>query len=371
MTPTDPIDIDFPPVIFVHIGRTLPKYAPASLRIARRHLPNPIILVSEAEPARPPVTGFSWIPLDEVLDYESFEVFSSKSVVNKSFRDGFWLKAAQRFFAISGAMERAKASYSFHAELDCVLFNDINNIHRAAVQSGVRKAFMIPKEKDGSAIASVVYFVSSDSADEMCAELTEKAHLGNEMDILGAVSAEENPACFLLPTARDLFPREHPTDSADWAIFTDKSRTLFDGAALGRWVFGLDQRNISGGPVHNLVGNSRVSAYFPFPLSGVRFVYNQVGGYPQVLVAEGTSELRPLANLHIHSKIHKKLSSAYLERLLQRANDLDDTLVVRATLAFKWRTLKRYIRYFLLIVRSRPVRNEFIRRLLQTIRPIQ
>lgn len=186
------------------------------------------------------------------------------------FRSGFWIMTTLRFFYVEAYM-RTHAVPVVHVENDVMLY-----IPPAALAPYVASGRVAcVQDAPHRVVPSVVLFPSHAEASALCDHLVTSmetsASFLNDMDLL---------ACFPLRTPLPLFP----TDA--W---------VFDGAAIGQYLGGIDPRNASPPPRTPYTNTTRgfvneTSVFKP----DTRVWTRTPDGY-------ATGETK-VANLHIHSK---------------------------------------------------------------------
>ena len=229
------------------------------------------------------------------------------------FRDGFWLHTAERFFVLNQYANYSGTKSFFHGELDCLFFS-LDTIEREIQTSGVTGMFF-PKETSDRVIASLVYVNDVSALFRACQFIIQMVEIGNEMDILGALPVSEDGLFHALPTAEYLFRRERDPDS--WQVSPPNPFFIVDGAVLGRWLFGVDPRNTNTGSTRNLVQNPKNTVPFSHPVISLQFQIGEDG--TQIFVSrEGVRWFRLLV-IHVHSKVHSKLTARYIRRVIKKA----------------------------------------------------
>lgn len=290
------MDINSPELVFVYLGR-IPDYVRYSLLLNSKY--NRIVILCD-ELFHSSTPNVKVIPIDEFYAGGVFE--SLADLKTRLFRDGFWVKAVERFYVLAAYMRHYGVERLFHAEIDNLVFN----LDGIASYLDKHKCGLYYPVIDGRiAAASLMYINSIAELDAMCAYINKQTEFKDDMRLLAEYVGKSSAACGL-PSENSL------NGGAPIIVMGDKC--VFDAASIGQFLFGVDLRN-SSGPVYNRFQNTNCR----MELSGLRFRYDGVAG--QLYIGQHGDEYR-VVNLHIHSKVFKKLfvNPEYLPRVIDRIN---------------------------------------------------
>lgn len=275
------------PLVYVFIGDSLPGYVTPSLRLTRRFFRGDMVLLTNAR-NKPSVGGVVVEDFSSWYRPDSFGGFVEKTPLDQTFRGGFWLVTAERFFVLSQYMATKQVAKLFHAELDNIVFN-LEAV--ADFLDGVGKGVFYPTDTGGAGLGSLVYCNDDGSLDELTSFMARHSHLGNEMSILREFLAAKPSVAHALPSATVL-GRKHTGDL---------SNGIFDAATMGQWLFGIDPANT----VYTTY-NKAQNHELPNELSDVTFSLASREG---LLFGKSKKSGRfRIHNLHVHSKIFSRLA---------------------------------------------------------------
>lgn len=121
---------DGPSIVLVHIGKVLPSYLTTAVKQARLFNDCPIILIANEEAISQSsgslgsyhVTCVSCESLKKTTEHQTF---IQNSKLDKTFRNGFWNNATERFFYLQDLMEQYQLHDVVHLENDVMLYVDI------------------------------------------------------------------------------------------------------------------------------------------------------------------------------------------------------------------------------------------------------
>lgn len=334
------LDHEPSPVIYIFLG-DLPRYARPSMEVTARYNPNHAFLLSEKRP-RWLGKRTTFTPLSEFYSAGIFAEFANSSPLPETFRDGFWLKAAERLFVLNEFIKYTSLARGFHGELDCIFF-DLPGLE-SRVEASSEKGVFFPRETEERGVASLLYFNSSFALQTLVERVSERVALGNEMQILGSLKKKEDGPFFAFPSTEYLFrSAQAKENSQPWPVVPSEPDSIVDGVVLGQWIFGLDRRNMKGKGVINRIQNHKNSAHFEFPLSLLKFKPPTRAGEPPQASADGNDWLQVHA-IHVHSKIHSLLFPWIIRLTLSRLNQgkatrftVPDNLSPRIRFAQLWR----------------------------------
>jgi hypothetical protein len=303
-----------PTLLFIHIGPELPPWLSPALQQARLFNSCAIVLVADAEAldgARLPASlGLSQIPLQELGVSDKQQRFRDISPLDRTFRGGFWTYTSERFFIVESVMAKLSLGPVVHLENDVLLYCSLDALapRLSRVYDGIAATF----DNDQRCVPGIVYFPGLRSAaaltDFLLAALqqlvTAPVRQGvNDMILLGAFRRFGRGAIDHLP----IVPPDYPAQlrsavghiAGDPTCYSRNFDTLgyvFDAAALGQFLGGVDPRNGPGATI----GFVNESCVFDPRVLRPRFVRDELGR--RIPVVETASGIHAVANLHVHSK---------------------------------------------------------------------
>lgn len=341
----------YSPLIFVFLGMEFPDYAEHSLKLAAKTAKVPIVVLSNCSRPRKLSQTIIWIDVDCFYNKSDFAEFESKTSLPKGFRDGFWLKTAERFFVLRDFMRVSNIRSFFHGELDCLFF-DLFEVDNAIRESGFRGVFL-PRETHDRVIASLVFFNDQNSIDELCKFILGNVHLGNEMEILGALPFDSSGFFFSLPSTEYLYREKLESNQVGWPVVPTNPGFIVDGAVMGRWLFGVDPRNTGGRGTRNRIQNQKHAVPFALPLKELSFRRLKRDGWSLYVSRNDLSQSKRLSVLHVHSKVHRKITLRYVDRILNRLSRGKPTRIVPVHRSFIALIFGRIARQGLRTLRSK------------------
>ena len=235
-------------------------------------------------------------------ELESNENFCSYQNIMKTkfsnlvpFRDGFWMSTTSRFFYIEAFMNLFKIRNLFHIENDIMLYENIKTL-----ADGMLDKICMVKDAPERVIPSILFFPSHESIQQLngsiVSQLEQSSEFLNDMTLLGKYTN-----CHYLP------------------IFPMQSTTIFDGAAIGQYLGGIDYKNLSEVNDITMYANpsrgfiNETSVFNPNTCNYLRSpILTKHSELPiKIYRCEYKNNLYNIANLHIHSKQLYQFSSVF------------------------------------------------------------
>jgi len=301
--------------MLVHLGAAAPAWLPDALRQARCFNKCPVFLISAAqmlaETELPPgVIPLAMEAIGLSAKHRAFEQLAGWD----GFRQGFWRFTTERFFAIETAMIHLELERAFHIENDVMLYADLESLapRFERLYSGIAATF----DNDRRCIPGFMYFRDVKAIGEltsfilaMLQELSKKSlspddwASWNDMALVAAFRARFPTRIKALPIVPPDYPGplsslagDVPFNAAEYWRHFEVLGHVFDAAALGQYLDGVDPRNDpkSGG------GFINESCIFNPGALKPRLIADSDGR--RIPVVETASGLHRVANLHIHSK---------------------------------------------------------------------
>jgi hypothetical protein len=307
-----------PAILFVHIGARLPPWLPTAVRQARVFNEGPIYVVASGAALRAWDAGaraVTPVALEELATSAAHAAFSAASRLDRGFRDGFWTTTTERFFVLEEALRALGLGSVVHLESDVMLYADLAALgpKLSRVYAGLGVTF----DNDVRGVPGFVFIPNVEALARFTtfvARLFEKLGADawrdvNDMTLLGRFRTLGRSAVDHLPivapgygaplrSASGLVAR----DPGCYSRHADALGYVFDAAALGQYLGGVDPRN---GPS----GGGFVNESCLFDPRLVRPELRMDGAGRRVpCIWVGDTEHR-VANLHVHSKDLQRVAS--------------------------------------------------------------
>ena len=215
--------------------------------------------------------------------------------IKKFFSSDFWINTSLRFFYLDYLIKHLKINKFFHAELDNAVFK-LDGLEKKLDQFG--DGLFVPQDAKDRAIASLFYCNRNQSLSELTLLYSKTKPPKNDMDALGIYSRDYPEHFFALPT------ESYFKNNQYWNLIDPKNCDgIFDAAAIGQYMLGVDPIHRKGKPSYNLFINENSKINWNqviFSIDEKKIFLNITGKI---------SENYQLYNLHIHSKNWKAFRS--------------------------------------------------------------
>lgn len=215
--------------------------------------------------------------------------FYNKTKLDKAFRNGFWTLTSLRFFYIYELMKKLELKNCIHIENDVLIYYNIDTI----INKFDNKYIYIPFDSYNRNIASIIYIPNHDILRNVLNnyDIT-KNDMENFVLIKKKIGLIQNLPIFISEYAKN---NEERFVSENFNNFN----FIFDAAAIGQFLGGIDPRNYSG----NSIGFINETCVIKYNLFNIIWENNNNIRRPYLII---NNIKYPIFNLHIHSKnLHK------------------------------------------------------------------
>lgn len=218
--------------------------------------------------------------------YTEFDIHSN---LDKSFRDGFWHNCSKRLFLVYTCMKNLSLENCIHLENDVLLYYDFSNYK-------FDNKVYLTLDSNSRCIPSIIYIPSYNLITNL---INNYNYSKNDMENMNLFYHNNKDSCITLP----IIKYNEKYDKID--IYNEnyeKFKGIFDGAAIGQYLGGVDPRNIEGDTT-GFINETCVVKYNHYQFTWIK----NEDGYkmPYVII---DNETIPIFNLHIHSKNLSKFS---------------------------------------------------------------
>lgn len=210
--------------------------------------------------------------------------FYNKTSLDKGFRNGFWTFTSLRFFYIYEFMKTYNVADVIHIENDVLLYHNCDIV----MDKLDKKKVYLPFDTMTRNIASIMYIPSHNIFKTLLDHYDFKK---NDMEVFSELRSHnciENFPIFIYD--------EHSSEEFRFVTYNySKFKYIFDAAAIGQYLGGIDPRNQIGNTV-GFINETCVIKYNEFP-----FIWKYEKDIKKPFLIINDQEI-PIFNLHIHSK---------------------------------------------------------------------
>ena len=221
---------------------------------------------------------------DNLFNPQSF--FKNTSL-DTNFRNGFWAFTSLRFFYINEFMKKYNIEDVIHLENDVLIYYNCNNI----INLFDKNYLYIPFDSYKRNICSIMYIPSTNIFTKILYYYNPNK---NDMENFVQIKQKTNLICNL-----PIFPNINISHCNNEIKFLTNNYNIFgyifDAAAMGQYLGGVDPRNIEGNTI-GFVNEECIIKY-----NNYKFIWKIIDNMKKPFLKIGENEI-PIFNLHIHSK---------------------------------------------------------------------
>jgi hypothetical protein len=289
-------------IVFIHLGdNELPQYLIDNLGQTSRLSPRSRVHLIASRKNIAIVQKNQYRPqsrLKAVLLHNSENIpksdahveYTKRSMLDRSFRDGFWYLATLRFFVLHDFIRYQEIGSALHLENDVVLYTDPISLQTAFENfSGLA----VPLDRT-RAIPGIVWC----SDERILRGLTESMlnlHMLDDMRTFGLFCENNSHLVRPLPTIPTGYAMSLGLALDRYSHGESAFGGIFDAAAIGQYLGGVDPRNTSGETRFFRNENSDLD------LAHFDFSWDYEDGIRMPVISYGQSRTRVHA-IHVHSK---------------------------------------------------------------------
>lgn len=269
-------------LLLVHSGPEFPTYLNDCIAQARSvsNIPIHVLIDSIHVDKIKDVKDITIVPLDSIPKDYFTKQYLSTCMLDVQFRNGFWRAASLRFFYIYNYVRTHDLRNVFHIEYDNLIYYDFTKLLPVFQTRPMSCVLDAPLR----CVPSFVYWRDADALFDLVLSLLNAGARGENDMIALARHAHAYPHKVLrLPIVTPDYAGIDAAYSSGLAEFG----VLFDGAAVGQYIGGVDPRNTSG-DTRGFINETTV-----FKCDRVRVTWRNGAPFLNDV---------PLVNLHIHSK---------------------------------------------------------------------
>ena len=224
----------------------------------------------------------------KIVDENELELsyFDKGNKQNGSFRNGFWPLTSKRLFCVYEYIRKYKIERCFHLENDTMVYKKLDDI----VPSLNNDKLYVTMDAANRCIAGIMYIPKYFNMVPLI-----ENYMYHRNDMLNLVNFFiKNPGfCEAFPIIQE---NTHYQKNDTYSKNYDSFKMIFDGAAIGQYLGGVDPRN-KGGDTRGFINETTVVKYNKYKFWWIK---NKESLYvPHI---ELNDKFVPVCNLHIHSK---------------------------------------------------------------------
>jgi hypothetical protein len=280
------------PIVFIFIGKKIPDYVFYSLKLNRYYSNvDDIFFVSNIFP-KEKIEGVTEINFTDFYDSNFDNFFDGNK---NQWWDGFWNKTIERFFVLEAFMKVYNFNKVLHLEIDNLCFDVSELINKISNRT---EGLHYPTYTDNTSSASLLFVNGINSLKDFNMFILNNSNL-TDMQLLYIYQKSFKDKVFNLPT-----------------MINDSNYSKYgitDLNSIGQYFFGRDKRILKSSNKNLIVSNEDVYYGFLFNMTDCKIEGRSFNIYLN------DTKIK-VNNIHVHSKIHKKLSNLdYLSYMIRNA----------------------------------------------------
>lgn len=233
-------------------------------------------------------------------------IYTKFSLLNRSFRGGFWKYAMERFFVIDDYIRQYNPEGVIHFEYDNTIYFNVEQLYKIFISTG--KELAIPQDSPDRCIPSIVFIKGNTILHDFCVEYNLKHLLRrfNDMRSFWRFCSKKIDKTHFLPVLPLSYTKKlnslqsssgiRESNPSLYSMFQKEYDGIFDAAAFGQFLGGIDPRN-GGTSKPGFVNETAVYSPESFNITWKRDDQNRL-----IPIIEIDDEKYRLFNLHVHSK---------------------------------------------------------------------
>lgn len=242
-------------IVFIHLGKSIPKYIKHAIRQARSFNKNCKIYLITDNPS---------IISNEILELQTIAInienlpkssqhqeFLKKTTLDRDLLDGFWLAASERFFILDDFIKYFNKKNIFHMEYDTMLYANLSELLPVFEEKYQNIAAVF--DNDDRCVPCFVYVKNKFASEKIAACFLKNATSGkNDMQVMAILRHEDPSIIECLPIIMPKYTINHELRSTcgystktpnTYSNNFNSFNSIFDAAALGQFLGGQDPRN--------------------------------------------------------------------------------------------------------------------------------
>lgn len=296
-----------PSVILVHIGNVFVDYIKDSIEQIQKFNDCNIYLVISKKHFDKIQSNVILVAVEDLKKSANHVAFLSTSERDNNFRDGFWKSVVERFYYIEDVIIEYNLEHVFHFENDVMIYCDLNHIQNILVENKIKMA--APFDNDARCIPSFVYFNGNEVLSKLNQFIFQFADY-NDMELIAMFNEKYN-LIEMLP----LMPKNYDYELKSLSGLAvksklkylenfDKYNSIFDAAAIGQYLGGVDSRNFKFKFFRTFFKNKKkfVNESAVYDVSKFDYIWETDGFRRRIPYLRYKGINIKINNLHIHSK---------------------------------------------------------------------
>lgn len=297
-------------IVFIHLGPTIPDYLPIALKQARLFNRDAEIVLIANEAATSSVLDkltehqITLINCESLNETSEHQCFLKSSKLDSKFRNGFWQYTFERFYYLHAFISQHNKKNVFHLEYDNMLYCNLEKL-LPIFEKHYSNKIGVTFDNDERCIPGFVYISDPEAMQQLISFMTNNLDSGRyDMYMIGLFKQYFPLHIINLPIIPESYTHNRRLRSSqghtvknnsEYFLHYDDFNGIFDAAALGQYLGGIDPRNGPSKP--GFINESCI-----FDPSQFTFSWRLDSKKRKVPYLNYKNMSWRIINLHIHSK---------------------------------------------------------------------
>ena len=229
--------------------------------------------------------------IEDIPESNLRKKFKAESILDRSFRGGFWFHASDRFLVLSDYISHFSVQNVVHIENDYVLYFDPTDKYESFNK---HSDFAVPLDR-GRAIPGFVWLKNAIVAQSLASFIVQNSHK-HDMETVGQFCLAENEIIKKpLPTIPSIYSNEKRLSVERYSSGISLLGGIFDAAAIGQYIGGIHWMN------NPMDTTFFVNESSDLNLNEISFSWGIQNGLriPYLIYKD---QITPILGIHAHSK---------------------------------------------------------------------
>lgn len=279
-------------VVLVHTGKIFPNHINDCISLLRRQSCNVHLIIESKYYHNIDDHTINIVDTRDIID----NTYNSYSIVNhdRNFRDDFFSRTSSRFILINSYAVKSQLESFFHIENDVAVLQNMSPARNVLCDSKFDTAIVI--DNTIRCVPSILWFRNNISTKRLSDFIYHNNFLDDMQNLARYYHMFKDKVTNLPIVPFNYFDKQSP--SINYGNMYDDMMTIFDGAAIGQYLYGTDPKNNLTKDTNSGFINETCSInYSNFNFSKTKKQHFLVHN----------SQTIPILNLHMHCKNLKQL----------------------------------------------------------------
>ena len=278
-------------LILVHSGNRFPNYINDCIELANRYNFKIHLILETKFHNLIEDKNVILVDLQQTID-DRYSNYILKNY-NSKFRDGFFPRTSSRFILIDNYIKENNIESFFHIENDIAIFSNLSNI-----QSYLNKSkydISIVMDNYFRCVPSIIWYRDCLATNKLANFIYYNNNIDDMQNLARFFHKNRDSVTNFPIVPLDFIDK---TYNINYGNMYKEMQSIFDGAAIGQYLYGID--TLGNSPTQNTIGFINETCVFDVSKFDIELQNNR-----PVIHHQNTSI--PINNLHIHSKNFKNI----------------------------------------------------------------